>query len=113
MMDEYSSRKISYDLEFMRKDLDAMKRNYVKAIEFVEKNGDQEFLDFHARRLVEMAGNIIMGHLLVLDADRDPKYKITAEVFIKKARAENTDRALVIKEIGTDFLNNYKELTRL
>jgi 3-(methylthio)propanoyl-CoA dehydrogenase len=113
MMDEYASRKISYDLEFLRKDLETMKRNYVKAIEVVERHNDQEFLDFHARRLVEMAGNIIMGHLLVLDAGRNPKYKITAEVFIKKARAENTDRALAIKEILPEFLNNYKELTRL
>jgi alkylation response protein AidB-like acyl-CoA dehydrogenase len=113
MIDDYASRKVSYDLEFMRKDLSAMKKEYVTSIETVEKQNDQEYLDFHARRLVEMAGNLVMGHLLVLDATRDPKYKLTAEVFIKKAKAENTDKALVIKEIEAEFINNYKELTKL
>ncbi len=113
MIDDYDSRKISYDLEFMRKELKAMKKEYLLAIEHVESYKDQEFLDFHARRLVEMAGNIIMGHLLVLDANRDQKFKLSAEVFIKKAKAENTDRMLVIKEIEPEFLNNYKELTKL
>ncbi len=113
MMEEYASQKISYDLEFLRKELDAMKRNYVKTIEVVEKYEDQEYLDFQARRLVEMAGNIIMGHLLVLDANRDAKFKPDAEVFIKKARSENTGLALTIREIAPDFLNTYKELTKL
>ncbi|HXK49932.1 MAG TPA: Acyl-CoA dehydrogenase C-terminal domain-containing protein [Clostridiales bacterium] len=113
MMDEYASRKISYDLEFMLKELKAMKKEYLSAIEYVESFKDQEYLDFHARRLVEMAGNIIMGHLLLLDADRDQRFRLSAEVFIKKAKAENTDRMLVIKEIEPDFLNNYKELTKL
>ncbi|MBU4486506.1 MAG: acyl-CoA dehydrogenase family protein [Candidatus Delongbacteria bacterium] len=112
MMDDYSSRKISYDLEFMVKDLKEMKKEYISAIETVEKHEDIEFLDFHARRLVEMAGNIIMGHLLVLDADRDDKYKLTAEVFIKKSKAENTERALMMKEMEPSFLNHYKELTK-
>jgi alkylation response protein AidB-like acyl-CoA dehydrogenase len=113
MMEEYASQKISYDLEFMRKDLEAMKRNYIKTIEAVEKHSDQEFLDFHARRLVEMAGNIIMGHLLVLDANRDFGRKAGAEVFIKKAKSENTGLSLTVREIEPDFLNNYKELTRV
>jgi len=113
MIDEYASRKISYDLEFLRKDLQSMKKEYIISIEKVEKQNDQEFLDFHARRLVEMAGNLVMGYLLVLDATRDSKYKLVAEVFIKKAKAENTDKALVIKEIEADFINNYKELTKL
>ena len=113
MMEEYASQKISYDLEFMRKDLEAMKRNYIKTIETVEKHSDQEFLDFHARRLVEMAGNIIMGHLLVLDADRDFNRKAEAEVFIKKAKSENTGLSLTVREIEPGFLNNYKELTRV
>jgi len=112
MMEEYSSRKISYDLEFMLKELKKMKKEFQSAIEYVESFKDQEYLDFHARRLVEMAGNIIMGHLLLLDADRDQKFRLPAEVFIKKGKAENTDRMLVIKEIEPDFLNNYKELTK-
>ncbi|MFO7810128.1 MAG: acyl-CoA dehydrogenase family protein [Candidatus Delongbacteria bacterium] len=113
MMNEYASHKISYDLEFLLKELKVMKKEYDTAIELVEKYNEQEYLDFHARRLVEMAGNIIMGHLLLLDAERRSDTKLTAEVFIKKARAENTDKFLVIKTIEPDFLNSYKELTRI
>ena len=57
---------------------------------------DEELLDFHARRLVEMAGNIIMGYLLVLDAMRDEEYQNVAEVFIKRAEANNKEKVYYI-----------------
>lgn len=32
------------------------------------KSKIREYLDFQARRLVEMAGHIIMGYILIIDA---------------------------------------------
>jgi hypothetical protein len=61
--------------------------------------------DFHARRLVEMAANIIMGYLLLLDAQREPDYTASAELFISLAIPENNMKSEYIagfeeKELG-------------
>ena len=34
-----------------------------------------EYTDFQARRLVEMAGHIIMTYLLIIDASRDDMFE--------------------------------------
>ena len=53
---------------------------------------DNDYVDFHARRLVEMAGHIIMGWLLLLDAQRCSDFTKSARVYIGKARAWNQER---------------------
>jgi hypothetical protein len=57
---------------------------------------DEELLDFHSRRLVEMAGNIIISYLLILDAMRNDEYQNVAEVFIKRAEANNKEKVYYI-----------------
>ena len=74
------------------------------------KKEDLEYVDFHARRLVEMAGNIIMGHLLVLDAQRDSKYKYLAELFIKKSKAENQEKVSYIEGSEIKDLGTYRQI---
>ena len=69
---------------------------------------NNEYLDFHAERLVFSAANIIMGYLLVLNADRDKEYKSIAEIFIKKMKTENREKSLYIKEINVEDLNLQK-----
>lgn len=98
---EYETVKVSPDLEYLRKTLAKMTDQLEKAVKRIQNEEDAEFTDFHARRLVEAAGNIIMGHLLVLDANRDTQYKKSADIFIKMARAEN------ISKVG--FINNFTQ----
>ena len=57
-----------------------------------------------------MAGNIIMGHLLVLDSQRESDYKYLAEVFIKKAQSQNTEKAEYIKKSEVKDLGTYRQL---
>jgi 3-(methylthio)propanoyl-CoA dehydrogenase len=68
---EYESQKITPELEFMRRTLIILTDDYEQAVARVVDSNDNEFIDFHARRLVEMAGFIIMSYLLVLDSNRD------------------------------------------
>ncbi len=98
---EYEAKEVTPDLEYLRKTLAKMTDQYEKAVKRVQEENDSEFTDFHARRLVEAAGNIIMGHLLVLDAARDPEYKRSADIFIKMARAENISKV--------SFINNFTQ----
>jgi hypothetical protein len=39
-----------------------------------------------------MAGHILMGHLMLINANKSEEYKTYARVFIKKVQAENKDK---------------------
>jgi alkylation response protein AidB-like acyl-CoA dehydrogenase len=88
---EYEHEELRPELEYLRKMLVKMTDIYEKSVNHVTAFDDEELLDFHARRLVEMAGNIIMGYLLVLDSMRNEEYQNIAEVFIKRAEAMNME----------------------
>jgi len=93
---EYEKEALRPELVFMRKQLIKMSDEYEQTVQNVIEMKDEELLDFHSRRLVEMAGNIIMGYLLVLDAMRDEEYQNIAEVFIKRAEANNKEKVYYI-----------------
>ncbi len=93
---EYGRESLPPELVFLRKILMKMTEEYEMTVQNVVDMKDDELLDFHARRLVEMAGNIIMGNLLVLDAKRDPDYEHVAEAFIKRAEANNKEKVYYI-----------------
>ena len=109
----YEAQEIQPDLEYLRRILIEMTNAYEEAVAYVhninDKESDNEFLDFHARRLVEMAGNIIMGYLLVNDAIRDNDYKHSADIFIKKTYAENNEKLVYIKQSTLKDLGIYKQ----
>jgi hypothetical protein len=109
-INEYEEIDVNPELEYLRHFLTDMTTEYAAAVESVKKKDDNEFVDFHARRLVEMAGNIIMGHLLVLDAQRDAKYKYLAELFIKKSIAANQERIRYINDSDIKDLGTYRQV---
>ena len=67
-----------------------------------------ELLDFHSRRLVEMAGNIIMGYLLVINSQRDEKFTNSAKLFINLIQSENHEKYHYINDFEFDNLELYK-----
>ena len=107
-MKAYAATPVHTDMEYMKKTLADMTEEYVKAFELVHAVGDNEYLDFHARRLVEMAGHIIMGYLLLLDAQRDARFTNSADVYIKLGAAWNKDRYNYIAKSHIDDLGIYK-----
>ena len=72
---------------------------YAAAVDKVTSAKDSEYLDFMARRLVEMAGNIIMSYLLILDASRNEEFDASARVYNNIAKAEVAKHA--------EFINNF------
>jgi alkylation response protein AidB-like acyl-CoA dehydrogenase len=105
---EYENVKISPDQELLKKRLVGMTSEYELAIQQAQKSDDNEYIDFHARRLVEMAGHIIMGYLLLIDAERDPVYKDSANIFIQRAQSWNRERMLFIHHFEPSDLGLYK-----
>jgi len=104
----YEKMAIRPDLEKYRRTLISLTWDYEEAVEKVINVGDNEFIDFHARRLVEMAGYIIMSYLLVLDANRDMEYARSAQNFNKMAKSEVKARAEFIRASSLEDIGHYK-----
>lgn len=109
----YEEQELRPELEYLRRDLMDMTETYIKAVERVEKLNEElennDFVDFHARRMVEMAGNIIMGYLLVNDTMRNPDEEKIASIFIKKVKAQNIEKAAYIESSELKDLGVYKK----
>lgn len=104
----YESEKISPELEHLRRTLIILTDEYEQAVNKVVGTDDNEFIDFHARRLVEMAGNIIMSYLLVLDANRDAIFVKSAKNFIRIAKSQVKAHAESIRTSDLSDLGEYK-----
>ncbi len=107
---EYEVLSVAPESEYLKRELSKMTHAYEEIVEEVKAVDDSEYTDFHARRLVEIAGNIIMGHLLLQDAMRDNKYKNVAELFIKAKLDENNARIGYIRKSDLRDLGTYKQI---
>ena len=105
----YEAMEIAPELEPLRDRLKAMKALYEEAVSTVTEAKDNEYIDFHARRLVEMAGHIIMGHLLLLDTTRCASFRQSAEVYINYGEAEVAKNSSFIKNFKAEELTNYRK----
>ncbi|OFY88360.1 MAG: acyl-CoA dehydrogenase, partial [Bacteroidetes bacterium RIFOXYA2_FULL_33_7] len=111
-IEEYSARAISHSLNYLKSILLDMTNEYSKMVELVREKKDNEYTSFHARRLVEMAGNIIMGYLVLDMANQDVEYKELTEVFIKLGKAENKQKAEYILNSDIKDLGIFKNITQ-
>lgn len=108
-MKAYAATEVDPELQHLKRTLGFMTAEYEQAVTAVMSVNDPEYTDFHARRLVEMAGNIIMGYLLVIDTERDFQFKNCAEIFIRRGEANNKEKAFFIKESEYKDLGVYKQ----
>jgi alkylation response protein AidB-like acyl-CoA dehydrogenase len=104
----YEKAELKPELEKFRRILISLTQDYEEAVEKVVASSDDEFIDLHARRMVEMAGYIIMSYLLVLDANRDNTYLRSAQVFNKMAKGEVKARAEFIRASSVEDIGLYK-----
>jgi len=105
---EYEAESNKPEFDFIKRRLIIMTDQYEKAVLKVQREKDNELLDFHARRLVEMAGNIIIGYLLLKDANRSDEYKKSAEIFSQIALAENHEKFKYIENFDLKELGLFK-----
>jgi 3-(methylthio)propanoyl-CoA dehydrogenase len=106
----YEAVKIDPELAFLKRTLIIMTDEYEHAVNHVLAVNDTEYVDFHARRMVEMAGYIIMGYLLTLDANRDREFTRSARNFIKHAKAIVHAHAGFVGSSSIDDLGSFKYL---
>ena len=108
LIDGYAATEVREDLAGIKAKLAEMTETYKAAVEKVLAAGDQAYTDFMARRLVEMAGNIVMSYLLLLDANRNEAFNRTAAVYNKMAQAEVAKHADFIKNFDPAQLALYQ-----
>ncbi len=86
---EYAAREYSEAVAPMKAKLEAMTALYEETFAKVQAVDDPEYITFHARRLVEMLGYIIMGYLLIGDASNEPDlFMDSAQVYVNMGEAE-------------------------
>ena len=79
--------ELTPELARIKANLETMTEKFQQAVTNVASTKDQPYIDFMARRLVEMAGNIVMSYLLLLDAQRTASFTKSAVVYNNMAQA--------------------------
>lgn len=103
---EYEKIDVKPEYSQLKKILIEMTDQFRQAVAMVA-GSDNEFIDFHARRLVEMASHIIMSYLLMIDAQSDESYDNSASVYVNKSKAWNDERYSYIKDFAACDLNAF------
>lgn len=103
---EYEKIDVKPEYSQLKKILIEMTDQFRQAVAMVA-GSDNEFIDFHARRLVEMASHIIMSYLLIIDAQSDESYDNSASVYVNKSKAWNDERYSYIKDFAACDLNAF------
>lgn len=101
LIEGYLAEEVRPELAGFKTAIEQMFKLYKDTVAAVNEVKDQQYLDFIARRLVEMAGDLVMSSLLLLDANRSPElFTKSLEVYVKMAQAD------VIKHF--DYISNFK-----
>ncbi len=109
LIDGYAAQEVRPELQGVKDRLAALTEKYVAAIAAVEAAGDGAYSDFMARRLVEMAGNILMSYLLLGDANKNEAFTKSLMVYTNLAAAEVTRHAEFINTFDVATLSCYLE----
>lgn len=104
----YAAEEYAPETSELKECLVKMTALYEEALKTVVDNKNTEYTDFHARRLVEMAGHIIMGYLLLGDTTRNEKFLKSANVYVNFGEAEVEKHHKFIMSFKPDGLENYR-----
>lgn len=104
----YAAEEYAPETSELKERLVKMTALYEEALKTVVDNKNTEYTDFHARRLVEMAGHIIMGYLLLGDTTRNEKFLKSANVYVNFGETEVEKHHKFIMSFKPDGLENYR-----
>ncbi len=108
LIDSYAAQDVKPELQGLKDNLVSMTEKYEKAVDAVTAVNEPAYTDFMARRMVEMAGSIVMGYLLLSDAQRNNTFVKSATVYNKLAQAEVNKHSDFIANFTPDQLEYYK-----
>jgi alkylation response protein AidB-like acyl-CoA dehydrogenase len=107
---EYQAENLRPELDGLKARLAKMTEIYEQLVAQVSETKDNDYIDFQARRLVEAAGHIVLGHLLLLDANRNYEEFIrSAATYIQYGEAEISKIQHFITTFAVENLGFYKQ----
>ena len=109
---ELDAMEYAENLKPLQAKLQAMTAVYEAAVAKVAEAKDTAYTDFHARRMVEMAGHIVMGYLLLDDANRTEGFAKSAANYVRYGEAEVTRHADFINKFSTESIADYTFATQ-
>lgn len=104
----YAEQPVAEGMEDVKAMLEEMTTAYSEAVEKVAAVADTRYTDFMARRLVEMAGSIVMSYLLLLDTARTASFARSTRVYAKLAQAEVAKHAEFINSFSPEQMSLYE-----
>lgn len=104
---EYEEIPVKPEFLPYKEKLVKMTAQFEEACAYAADKGE-EFIDFNARKLVEMAGHIIMSYLLIIESQTNSDMVKSAYIFVNRSEGWNNDRFTFIMNFSLDDLNNYK-----
>ncbi len=107
LISTYAEAGYPTELAPMAETLSALTEKYNAAVTKVTEANNPALLDFMARRLVEMAGYIIISYLLLQDAKVDQSFLNSATVYVNYTRAEVEKHAEFIANFDAAQLAAY------
>ena len=109
LIKEYGNVEVKPELQGIKDRLAKLTQIYADSVEKVTSVKEPAYVDFMARRMVEMAADIIMGHLLLQDAQRNSEFAGSAEVYCNFIQSEIARHAEFIANFSLENLEIYKK----
>ena len=106
-MKEEATKEVKPEDQAVKETLEFLTQQYAAAVEMVDGQKNPQFVDFMARRLVEMAGYIIMSYLLLADTQHCDCWRTSLHVFTKYAQAEVAKHVAFIQNFQPEQLSDY------
>ena len=110
VISDFEQQTVSEDLCPYMDRLKVMATKFNADIEAVKAAGDQDLLDICARHLYEEAGNLIMAHLLLQNANKAPAlFAKSMNVYMNLAESEVEKHHNFIARMDASQLDAYRK----
>lgn len=107
LMEAYAAQEVPESLAVIKARIAHLVELYDAAVAKVTASDNTAYADMMARRLVEMAGNIIMSYLLLGDAARNADFTKSLNVYVNLAASEVARHAEFVNSFDASQLENY------
>ena len=106
-MKVYAAEEVSEAMKPLQARVNAMAEAYNDIVSKID-TATKEYFDLQSRRLVEIAGHVIMAYLLVNDASKAPElFEGSAKVYVNYAEGEVAKNLKMLNSISVDELAAY------
>ena len=110
MIQEMLQNEVSAEMQPLKDRVVKMVAKLEEAVEKVKEDNNQEVLDFLARRLYNMTGDIIMSLLIIEDASKAPElFAKSANVYVRYAEEEVVGHHHFVMNFTAEELPSYRQ----